>query len=402
MPPESAAPPLPLWKKVVFSLVLLALVFVALEIGANLFLRSTRGYAGGDFLQYQFDPYKNIHLSRNWVDTRGARHNAQGFRRDSDVAREKPAGTYRVFLMGASTAYGLGGLWPHLQTEYAVLDNSETISAYLEASLSARFPGTTVEVINAAIPSIWTHHHLIYLNQTILGYDPDLVLFLDGWNDHFFFSRGHDQFAAYAHSEQSSVILGPPTVGALIRMNFWWLFRKSAFFHVVGRTASNLAPLLRGRSAPTPIDSAAAVTGLVQVFDRNALAMIRRNALILQDAGVPAIFMLQPILSIERPRVERMPEIERRLFEFNLEAWAPGYEQFMRGAVPRVAERIDSTVTSFGAHFLDLTAIYPVSRGQIFTDYAHLTPEGNRILADTVAAEIIAWQAGAIAAAGRR
>ena len=59
----------------------------------------------------------------------------------------------RLFLMGGSAAYGLGGLWPHIQREYAVLKNAETIDAYLERDLAPQFPGRRVEVINAAINS---------------------------------------------------------------------------------------------------------------------------------------------------------------------------------------------------------------------------------------------------------
>lgn len=380
---------LPLWKKVLFIGVAVTFALVLLEGASRVYLRAARGYAGGDFLQYQFDAYKNIHLSRNWTDTRGVRHNAQGFRRSEDVARSKPDGTYRIFLMGASTAYGLGGMWPHLQTEYEVLDNSETIDAYLEQMLEGRLPAARVEVINAGIPSIWTHHHLIYLNQQILSYEPDMILFLDGFNDHFFYSRGHDQFASYLQTEQASVIMGEPTVSSLIRMNGWWWFRRSAFVHLGARAARNVKALLGSRERPPAIDVDSAMAGLQEVFPRNALKMIERNALLLEAEGIPAIFMLQPMLALERQNLERMPPIERELFEFNIEAWAPRYEDYLRRAAPWVATRVEETVRARGAHFLDLTGLYAESEGQIFTDYAHLTPEGNRILARTVADLIV-------------
>ena len=150
-PPD--ARPLPLWKRVTFSLILLAIVLAVGEGLASLYLRAFRGYDGKHLYQYDFDPYKNILPTANYVDTRGIRHNAQGFRRDEDVPLEKPAGTYRIFLMGASTAYGMGGLWPHLQTKFEVLKNSETIDAYLQQQLRAALPGRNIEVINAAINS---------------------------------------------------------------------------------------------------------------------------------------------------------------------------------------------------------------------------------------------------------
>ena len=381
---------LPRWKKVAFTCILLGVVAIVLEGTAQVYMRVARGYdGGGEFLQYQFDPYKNIHLTRSWRDTRGVTHNAQGFREVEDVPREAPQGTFRIFLMGASTAYGLGGMFPHLQTEYAVLDNSETIDAYLEEVLNeAGLPYDRVEVVNAGIPSIWTHHHLIYLNQAILGYDPDMVLFLDGWNDHFFREEWHDQFAAYAQTEQAQTIMGPATLGSLVRMNGWWMFRKSAAIHLTARAGRSVKAFLTRGGGPVPIDVDRALVDVQSVFEENALKMIERNALILEHENIPTIFMLQPMLILERANLDRMPEIERQLFEFNV-GWQEGIEEFMHGATPLIARRIEETVTPFGHRFMDLTGIYPESEGQIYTDYAHLTPEGNRILAERVAVEIL-------------
>jgi hypothetical protein len=389
--PATATASLPRWKKIVFSLVLAAVAAGFLEATAYAYLRLARGYGGGEFLQYQFDAYKNIGLTPNWVDTRGVRHNAQGFRRSSDVARVKPPGTYRIFLMGASTAYGLGGLFNHIQTEYGVLDNTQTIDAYLEKILGRRLPYERVEVINAAVPSIWTHHHLINLNQTILGYDPDMILFLDGWNDHFFHDRGHDQFESYGQLMQAASIMGPPTLSSLIRMNGWWLFRRSAFAHVAVRAGEEFGILVSNAlgDRPVPLDVPQALDDLQWVFERNALRMIRRNVALLRDEGIPAIVMLQPMLILERRHLGRMPPIERELFAFNA-SWQSGWEEFMVKGTPIVSRRIRETVTPLGARYLDLTGIFAESNGeQVFTDYVHLTPEGNRLLAEHVAEEVV-------------
>lgn len=381
---------LPRWKLLLFWAILVAGLVGLLEGSARVYLRVARGYSGGDFLQYRFDPYKNIRPVPDWEDTRGVVHNAQGFRRDGDVPREKPEGTLRIFLMGASTAYGTGGLWPHLQRDFPVLRNSETIDAYLETLLRQDFPGRSVEVVNAAIPSIWTHHHLIYLNQSILRYEPDLVIFLDGLNDHYYYDRGHDQFAAYAYNEQSHTIMGPPTVGSLVRMNAWWLFRVSAAAHVGIRALQGLKTVVRPPPPPAPIPMPSALEDLDLVFERNALAMIERNALLLQHEGIPALFLLQPMLILERERIPRMPEVEQRLFEFNITATQENYEDFIRGAVPRVAGRIREVVEPLGARFVDLTGLYrDVGGEQIFTDYAHLTPRGNELLAQRIHGEVV-------------
>ena len=84
-----------------------------------------------------------------------------------------------------------------------------------------------------------------------------------------------------------------------------------------------------------------------------------------------------------------MPDIERQLFDFNLTAERPGYEQYIRRIVPIVSERVRETVTPLGGSYLDLTAIYDRPMGQIFTDYCHLTPTGNRLLAEFILPEVV-------------
>ncbi len=383
--PQAAG--LPRWKKVLFSVVLLVMVLAVLEFMAIGYLKLTRGYDGEHLYQYVFDPYKNILPTPGYVDTRGIVHNSQGFRRSEDVVRPKPEGTYRIFLMGGSTAYGLGGLWPHLQREYAVLDNSETIDAYLERILTDRFPELRVEVINAAITSTWTHHSLIYLNQSIIQYQPDMVLFLDGFNDFYHTGRNHDQFASYAYNLQSRVIMGEPTLYSLAYANGWWLFRKSALFHVLGRGLRVLKLVVSGKTEPRPIDVSRDLALLPGVFQHNALAMHRRIALILRDLGIVPVFMLQPMLALDRDKP--MPDIERDLFRFNLESYRPNYEEFLTQARDTVAKYESAMAQELGAEFIDLTGIYRQVPQQIYTDYAHLTPLGNELLAQRAAERLI-------------
>lgn len=370
------------------ALLTLAVMGATLEWGARAYLRAKKGYDGRHLYQFTFDPYKNIANTPGFVDTRGVANNLAGFRRSTEVAPEKPAGVFRIFLMGASTAYGLGGLWPHIDDRYPVLKNSETIDAYLESALTAAFPGQSFEVINAAVTSTQTHHNLIYLNQTILKYDPDMVIFLDGFNDYFYFDEGHDQFADYTYTLPSLVILGEPNVYSLAYANGWWLFRKSAFIHILAMGARNLRLALKGKGPRHPIDVARAARVHEQVFRANALKMEERCGLILQREGVIPVFALQPLLILERNR-GGMVGTERELFEFNVSSYLPNYEPLMHLAVGTVRRAMPAMATSVGGEFIDLTTIFDDTQGQVFTDYAHLTPLGNRIVADTLAGRIV-------------
>lgn len=388
---EEQLPTLSFGKKLLFSAILFALMATVLEVSASVYLKLTRGYDGKHLYEFEFDPYKNILPARNFVDTRGVRHNSVGFRRSSEVSVAKPANTYRIFIMGGSAAYGTGGLWPHLQRDFAVIPNDKTIDAYLEKKLAGQVPaGMKVEVINAAITSTWTHHHLIYLNQSILKYDPDMVLFLDGFNDMLWANPNHDQFGSYLYNTQASDILGDPSIGALVSANGWWWYRKSAFVHVTIRALRNLKLILttERETERKPMDVDHSVANLEQVFPKNALKMHRRIGLILRDENVHPVFMLQPMLILERGK-KPMAGAEQKLFDFNVSSYLPNYEQFAHRSTEFIKERERQMAADVGGQFLDLTGIYDGVQQQIFTDYCHLTPLGNEILANYVAGQIL-------------
>ena len=215
-----------------------------------------------------------------------------------------------------------------------------------------------------------------------------MVLFLDGFNDYYFFEPHHDQFGGYSYNLPSQVILGDPTLGSLAYANGWWLFRKSAFVHLLARGARNVKLMLAGKPARPPIDVDQAAAGQQRDFMANAYKMEERSGLILQHEGVVPVFLLQPMLILERGRTQ-MPANERRLFDFNVASYLPNYEAFIVRAVDFVRGRMHEMAPRMGGRFVDLTRVFDGAEGQMFTDYAHLTPEANQIVARVVADSIL-------------
>jgi hypothetical protein len=182
--------------------------------------------------------------------------------------------------------------------------------------------------------------------------------------------------------------MGEPTLGSLAYANGWWLFRKSALVHLLARGASNIKLLLAGKPARKPIDVDQAVEGQREDFMANAFKMEERSGLILQHEGIIPVFMLQPMLILERGRTQ-MPDVERRLFEFNVESYLPNYEAYITQAVAFVRAQMVIMAPRMGGIFIDLTKAFDKADGQMFTDYAHLTPAANQIIAQTVADSIL-------------
>jgi len=95
---------------------------------------------------------------------------AKGFRTTLPIDyQRKPAGTLRVFAIGAST------------TEQIYLDDRKTWTHLLQEGLAAALH-TRVEVVNTGVSGLRSPHHLATLHH-IAPYQPDLVLILMGAND---------------------------------------------------------------------------------------------------------------------------------------------------------------------------------------------------------------------------
>ena len=76
--------------------------------------------------------------------------NSAGFRRPHPVTIAPSENTIRVFLVGGSTAFGMNGLYPQIQT--VPLSYHDTIDYVLQNSFEGGETGFRIEVINAAVP----------------------------------------------------------------------------------------------------------------------------------------------------------------------------------------------------------------------------------------------------------
>lgn len=379
----------PGWKvRVLGTVVMLLAALGVLELSSYVYLRAYEGYDGQHLMNYEFDDYKIIHPTPGYVNTKGVFHNAQGFRRKQEVSQVKPEGVYRIFLMGGSTGYGVGGMTGAGRSKYPILTNEQTIDYYLEGYLKNKVPGLKIEVINAAITSHQSNHHLIYLNQVILRYKPDMVVFLDGFNDYYPYLEGYDQFRDYAYQERAHLFMGEPTIRAWVGYTGWWLFRKSHFAHTLGIAVRPLWVSLTVGGAPRArIDVAGALENLKVNAERNFLRMVERNALILKAEGVASVFALQPEIFFEQDK--RFTALEKEIFEELSQQWQENLVEYKRKARPIVLSGLRSVVSRAGGELVDLTNPFGGIEEDVYTDYCHLTPIGNQRLAEVLGLRIV-------------
>ena len=98
--------------------------------------------------------------------------NSLGFRGD-EFSSIKPSDTYRIFMVGGSTMFGLGAS-----------SDETTIPGILQKIFDADNSITQkIEVINAGIQGANSETELNLIKQKLVTFSPDLVIVYDGWND---------------------------------------------------------------------------------------------------------------------------------------------------------------------------------------------------------------------------
>ncbi len=120
---------------------------------------------------YRGHHYLNYSLTEGYQSRDGKnRHNALGYR-GKEIARAKPAGTYRILLLGGSTAY-----------DTSIADWRKTWAEQLERILCDE-RGQRVEVVNCGCGGWTSWESLLDLELRGLELDPDLVVVYFGVND---------------------------------------------------------------------------------------------------------------------------------------------------------------------------------------------------------------------------
>ena len=178
-------------RKLVFSIVLALGVLAALELAARLFTEPEatgvlihrpvlKLYPGIENPEEIFSevtpdtlewaPYEHWTMRPN-LRGRFFRTNSLGLRGEKTTI-EKPAGRFRIAVLGGSAAWGLGAT-----------SDENTFCGQLQACLRQQHPKRDIEVLNAAQIGYVSAQELIYFQRVIWRMQPDVVLLFDGYND---------------------------------------------------------------------------------------------------------------------------------------------------------------------------------------------------------------------------
>ena len=122
-----------------------------------------------------YDAAADLNVPRPGYEIKGAnihiKINSLGFRGD-EFTVEKPANTFRIVALGASTTFSA-----------EVSSNHAIWTHRLQEKLQAAYPSRRIEVINAAVGGYVAADNLKNLKHRVLPLNPDLVIYYEANNE---------------------------------------------------------------------------------------------------------------------------------------------------------------------------------------------------------------------------
>jgi lysophospholipase L1-like esterase len=287
--------------------------------------------------------------------------NPLGFRGKRMRTRDKPAGAYRIFFLGASTV------------ENSLLPEERTFAGRVDDALNDRFKGSPpVEVSNAGSPGTTVDFSTVMFFHRVIPLDPDLSIFLLGGN------------AIVATLEPS---WDPRDPGETLKPPSFvdWL-----------SGASRLAGVYESRARLRRL----ATDNNERWYERHRVerhehpftpprfdvlrglpwfkASLRRIAVIAKEAHTACAFMTQPGLYKDVMTKEEEAALQGIVTEGqNLET------PVLKSTLDAFNEAIRETCREEGVILIDAARDVPRDLAHFIDDY-HLTSEGNAAVADSI------------------
>jgi hypothetical protein len=342
---------------------------------------------------YDYDFVPRVCLEYNTL--KGNRYeyaNNAGFREPRDITEAKPANEFRIFLVGGSTAYGLGAVGEAVQPMgWYGLEYRETISHQMEMILNATapIPGKTIRVYNTAVWGYAYQHHLMRYVTKLRRYRPDLVVSLDGANEIPLVSKLDPDWQYFQEGQFSNILQaifaydGPGLSSYLtlwlknntFLMTYLWS-GKDIFQELTTEVPHHKGALTQQQN---PEQTKKSVDEMSRLVDRNIGEVVRvvedyHSAL--ENDGVKHIFALQPWFYLSKKPLE---DREKALKSMN------GHRQYF--GVPSdkmyqlIVEKIKQSAAQKRYFVADFSDYFDDVSEWVFTDWCHLTAGANYLVA---------------------
>ncbi len=367
---------------------------VAITQAYGLHLQDTNGnlYPGvraGGQLQVRRSPlmgYELVPAQKNDY----FRINPQGFRQDSAVPTDKPANELRIFVVGASTAFGnysskndqtLAFQLEKLLNNRVREQNANPtkykpkelpfFADQIEAmrSLPPRIKDGDYRVITAAVPGYTSGNELALLSHRVMAYSPDALVILDGYED----LRSPSQETAHEVVNIEQMLQDPVSqYRQQIAQQFqqWfdsWYLVKAWQRWVVPPTAQSVRSNYQEFRAEQLTNDPKELNQRLERYRYNLQQMTRLTA------DLPTIVALQPEITGKSSPTKEEAEIIKSLGKDYTTTVTKAYEELAKVSKLTETPKLRS---------VNLYSFFSNTNTKTFVDAIHLTETGNKMLAN--------------------
>jgi hypothetical protein len=335
-----------------------------------------------------------------------------GFITGGPLSLEKASGTVRIFLMGGSAAFGADQNSHYrdlYEYPFGVYTYPDSIAGQLQSYLEARRPESTYEVITAAAFTRAYHQSVLFYLEAVSRFSPDWIISMDGYND------------------INHLVSGTPYLDRATELQYYIDLRNSAdcknagvpstYCLLQGLHGRLMIALTRGRTRALPeyavnfdLDSYTVkqYAERKQSFEASSsrfVQTLKHEMGIMRADDVNFMFVLQPMLHRQgwnKALSERETIFARGVAPplYSVEASSATTEpqEFIDTMLllkfffdDHLSPTLEKEVTDAGYTYLDMNrAIQNVpSSTEFYTDYCHMTVEGNRLIAEAIGEAII-------------
>lgn len=372
------------------------------EVRRDLDRAKTAGYRHEPYLVYLPNPFVSKYVNIS----------AAGFRLNSGTQRYAETLHHKVWVFGSSALYGVSNA------------DGETVPAYIEAMLAAKYPGRAFQVRNFGIVGYSSLQDLVQLKYRLLADKPDLVIVFNGVNDHYnawLAPTVEDAMLAtnvmpretlryYAELHRREGLVNWRMVGAGLR----GLFRNTAalaekaikYFRL--RSANGDVAAWKAAYRKLAEADAARARKVVPSMRRLYTDNLREIAGVARAHGAKVILIHQPLLFASpkplvgpepaenlHPRFSffAMPEKElaalKEVPSYRLVQTAYWDFDYFLESYRQQAAALQAVAAELGAGYVDVqTAVDRAGPVAVFTSPYHFTFRGARLVAASIVPEI--------------
>ena len=375
-------------KKTVFFLVLIILVLVVVEAGVRImrFWAVRREISGMERLVKANLSFNTFDLYRDKSEAEAARRvydsydrlrsayrpfverkllpsqkypginiNSWGYRGPEFEFRKKEGGL-RIFLFGGSFVWGTGAT-----------DDDHTVAGYLQQRLRQRLKARPVEVINAGEPGYCQTQELILLLDEVLLFQPDIVIFLDGFNECYSPFQGLPAGYPNHYFEFNKLLAKsykPPAEATL----------EGQLEFLKNRAAEQILTIHGSALWQTVADKVKSVALQQDIVQQLALRYLHNAELARSICGQRSIAFVAALQPCIFQGKELTPEEQSVLQYWNRRF--PGMDRYYRATYPGFRDKVKEGTEKKGLLLLDLIDVFAGEKESFYADFVHLTNEG--------------------------